>query len=228
MPTTYQLLRFDAWQATRYCANGLWHLLYNFIFYLASMLNLKNSLNNLTGGWLMLWEVVKVVAMALIIVILVKHFLFQPFFVQGASMEPTYQDREYLIIDELSYRFHEPQRGDVVVFRYPNDPSQYFIKRVIGLPGDTVEVREGSVWVNGKRLDESSYLDVSVETIGTTDLTIPAGYYFLMGDNHYSYVSNNFVIPPYNQQHLCFLKNRRHLKNHLFLKRVKPPCLFVA
>ena len=131
----------------------------------------------------MLWEVVKVVAMALIIVILVKHFLFQPFFVQGASMEPTYQDREYLIIDELSYRFHEPQRGDVVVFRYPNDPSQYFIKRVIGLPGDTVEVREGSVWVNGKRLDESSYLDVSVETIGTTDLTIPAGYYFLMGDN---------------------------------------------
>ncbi len=142
----------------------------------------KNLLK-LTGGWLMLWEVVKVVGLALIIVIVVKHFLFQPFYVKGASMEPNYQDHEYLIIDELSYRFHEPHRGDVVVFHYPADETQYFIKRVIGFPGEHVAVHDGHVWINDTQLDESAYLASDVATIGTTDLTVPAGSFFLMGDN---------------------------------------------
>ncbi len=137
----------------------------------------------LSGGWLMLWEVVKVVAMALAIVVVVKHFLFQPFYVKGASMEPTYEDHEYLIIDELTYRFHPPVRGEVVVFRYPNDTSQFFIKRVIGLPGESVQVKDEGVWINGQQLDESAYLDASVQTTGSTNLTLGPKEYFLMGDN---------------------------------------------
>lgn len=137
----------------------------------------------LNAGWMMIWEVVKVVAMALAIVVVVKHFLFQPFYVKGASMEPTYEDHEYLIIDELTYRFNEPVRGEVIVFRYPNDPRQFFIKRVIGLPGDAVQVKESKVWINGQQLDESAYLDVSVQTTGSIDLKLGADEYFLMGDN---------------------------------------------
>lgn len=149
----------------------------------------------LNGGWLMLWEVVKVVAMALAIVVVVKHFLFQPFYVKGASMEPNYEDHEYLIIDELTYRFNEPVRGEVVVFRYPNDPSQYFIKRVIGLPGEAVQVKESVVWINGQQLNESAYLDATVQTTGTTTLTLGSKQYFLMGDNRTASLDSRIFGP---------------------------------
>src|SRR3989344_8759420 len=84
------------------------------------------------------FELIQVVAVSLAIIIPVRYFLIQPFYVKGASMEPNFFDHEYLIIDELSYRYKQPQRGEIVVFRYPNDPSQFFIKRVIGIPGETV------------------------------------------------------------------------------------------
>jgi signal peptidase I len=155
----------------------------------------------LNGGWLMLWEVVKVVAMALAIVVVVKHFLFQPFYVKGASMEPNYEDHEYLIIDELTYRFKNPIRGEVVVFRYPNDPSQYFIKRVIGLPGDAVQIKESAVWVNGKLLDESAYLDVSVQSTGAIDLTLGADEFFLMGDNRAASLDSR-IFGPVNRSYI--------------------------
>jgi len=131
----------------------------------------------------MLWEVVKVVAISLAIIIPVRYFLLQPFYVKGASMEPNYEDHEYLLIDELSFRLREPQRGEVVVFKYPNDPSQYFIKRVIGLPGEAVDVREDGVYVNGKKVDESAYLSPALAVGGTASVVVPAGSYFLMGDN---------------------------------------------
>lgn len=134
-------------------------------------------------GWAMLWEVVKVVAISLAIIIPVRYFLLQPFYVKGASMEPNYEDHEYLLIDELSFRFREPQRGEVVVFKYPNDTSQYFIKRVIGLPGDGVDVREDGVFVNGKKLDESGYLAADLPIGPTASAIVPSGSYFLMGDN---------------------------------------------
>ncbi len=131
----------------------------------------------------MLWEVVKVVAISLAIIIPVRYFLLQPFYVKGASMEPNYEDHEYLLIDELSFRLREPKRGEVVVFKYPNDPSQYFIKRVIGLPGDGVDVREDGVYVNGTKLDESAYLAPSLAIGNTASTVVPSGSYFLMGDN---------------------------------------------
>jgi signal peptidase I len=84
-----------------------------------------------------IWEFLKIVIVSLLIILPIRYFIIQPFYVKGASMEPNFHDREYLIIDEISYRFNEPQRGQVIVFRYPNNPQEYFIKRVIGLPGDT-------------------------------------------------------------------------------------------
>lgn len=149
----------------------------------------------LTGGWLMLWEVVKVVAMALIIVVVVKHFLFQPFYVKGASMEPNYEDHEYLIIDELTYRFRDPARGEVVVFRYPNDPSQYFIKRVIGLPGDSIVVNSQGIILNGVVFDESVYLSADVSTVGNVDITLSPDQYFVMGDNRQSSLDSRIFGP---------------------------------
>jgi len=135
-----------------------------------------------------LLELLHVVVISLAIIVPVRYFLIQPFYVKGASMEPNFLDHEYLIIDEISYRFNEPQRGEIVVFRYPNDPRQYFIKRIIGLPGERIRVAGGTVWVynerypDGKALDESGYLE-GVVTGGDRDVKVGANEYFLMGDN---------------------------------------------
>lgn len=135
------------------------------------------------------FELIQVVAVSLAIIIPVRYFLIQPFYVKGASMEPSFFDHEYLIIDELSYRFRDPERGDIIVFRYPADPSQFFIKRVIGLPGETVEVSEGTVTVyndnhpNGVILDEEVYLPEEYLSAGKRTLTLKGDEYFVMGDN---------------------------------------------
>lgn len=105
-------------------------------------------------------ELLEVALISLAIILPIRYFLIQPFYVKGASMEPNFIDHEYLVIDELSYRFREPQRGEIVVFRYPDDPSQYFIKRVIGLPKETVKIENGVITImspensNGFVLDE--------------------------------------------------------------------------
>jgi len=139
------------------------------------------------------WEVLKIFIIASVIVLPIRYFLFQPFIVKGESMIPNFQSGDYLIVDEISYRFANPQRGDVVVFKYPKDTTQKFIKRVIGLPGETVEIKEGKVTIykdgNQQILDEK-YLPNPSGTIGT--LTIPLGVdeYFVLGDNReFSYDS---------------------------------------
>ena len=145
-------------------------------------------------------ELVQVVAISLAIIIPVRYFLVQPFFVKGASMEPNFFDHEYLIIDELSYRFREPDRGDIVVFHYPNDPKNYFIKRVIALPGETVEIIDGQVKVyndqypNGIVLDERAYLD-DIYTAQTRRKTLKANEYFVLGDNRASSLDSRYFGP---------------------------------
>jgi signal peptidase I len=134
------------------------------------------------------FEVAKVVLVALAIIVPVRIFLFQPFQVNGGSMDPNFQDRDYLVIDEVSYRFREPERGEVIVFRFPRDPSQFFIKRIIGMPGETVRIQDGSVYVlvNGvaQKLDESQYLDVHIATSGTNqEIVLGQEQYFMLGDN---------------------------------------------
>src|SRR5581483_7035077 len=113
------------------------------------------------SGLLFIWDFLKVILVALVIILPIRFYVFQPFLVSGSSMEPNFQNGQYLIIDELSYRFHEPGRGDVLVLRYPKDPKQFFIKRIIGLPGEKVQVDNGHVTIynsqnpNGFVLDES-------------------------------------------------------------------------
>ncbi|MBT7552935.1 signal peptidase I [bacterium] len=131
---------------------------------------------------LLVFEIVKVVLISLAIILPVRMFLIQPFYVEGASMEPNFYDKEYLIIDEISYRFNEPVRGDVVVFRNPRDTRQYYIKRMIGLPGENVEIKSGVVFVDGEELTETEYIeDLSSKSLAPMDLG--EDEYFVLGDN---------------------------------------------
>lgn len=141
------------------------------------------------SGWSFLVEVTKVVLISLAIIIPVRYFLFQPFYVKGASMEPTFFDNEYLIINEIEYRLQQPERGDIVVLKYPKDPSQYFIKRVVGLPGETIEIKNGDVYIinaenpEGFQLKEDQYLSDDVDTQGSSSFTLSSDQYFVLGDN---------------------------------------------
>jgi signal peptidase I len=133
------------------------------------------------------WEILKIVVISLVIIVPIRYFLIQPFFVKGASMEPTYLDGDYLIVDEISYRLELPKRGEVIIFRYPLDPTQFFIKRIIGLPGETVKVENGKVIIEEKSgnsfvLDESKYLH-GVSTAGNVETTLEDNEYFVLGDN---------------------------------------------
>lgn len=135
------------------------------------------------------WELIKTFLIAMAIIIPIRYFLVQPFFVRGASMEPTFDDGEYLLVDQLSYRFREPHRGEVIVFRYPEQPSQFFIKRIIGLPNETVRIADGQVVIanqqfkSGAVLDESGYLLNGLRTGGQLETKLGAHDFFVLGDN---------------------------------------------
>lgn len=136
-------------------------------------------------------EIVKVVIISLAIIIPVRYFLIQPFYVKGASMEPNFHDHEYLIINEIGYRVEDPSRGDIVVFRYPKDPSQYFIKRIIGLPGEKIKIKDNKVYIyndkypNGVALNEEVYLSEDTQTpyFGKSEFVLGDNEFFVMGDN---------------------------------------------
>ncbi|TFG35654.1 MAG: signal peptidase I [Parcubacteria group bacterium] len=134
-----------------------------------------------------IWEVVKIVVLACLIVAPIRLFIFQPFFVKGQSMEPNFENGDYLFVDELSYRLKDPQRGEVIVFKYPNDVSQRYIKRIIGLPGETVEIKDGKIDIfnkdGEKLLKEEDYIPQSILTLGDTKTTLKENEYFVLGDN---------------------------------------------
>lgn len=144
------------------------------------------------------WEVAKIIIVALLIVIPIRYFVFQPFLVKGQSMEPNFQDGDYLIIDEISYRFSGPQRGEVIVFQSPTQPSQRFIKRIIGLPGETIEIEDGEIKIyedgQEKVLDESEYLDsLTAALSGEFRISLAEDQYFVLGDNRaFSYDSRRW------------------------------------
>ncbi len=124
---------------------------------------------------------------ALIVVVPIRLFIAQPFIVSGASMETTFSTGQYLIVDQLTYHFEEPSRGDVIVFRYPKDPSKYFIKRIIAIPGDSIAINGNVVTITntehpeGVVLDESYILAMNPNTTLTEKLG--ENEYFVMGDN---------------------------------------------
>jgi signal peptidase I len=153
------------------------------------------------GGFL--YEVVKMLILAVVIVVPIRIFLFQPFIVRGASMEPNFAEKEYLIINEFGYKYIdlfdgaltiEPRkdlaRGEIIVFREPvGDHKDFYIKRVIGVPGETVEVVDGKVTIynadvpSGFLLDEDAYLPKNRRTLGQVKYTLTDDQYFVLGDN---------------------------------------------
>lgn len=131
-------------------------------------------------------EIAILVVLVVLIVLPVRVFIAQPFIVDGESMFPTFHDRDYLIVDELSYRFSEPVRGDVIIFRYPNDPSLFYIKRIIGLPGETLHISRGAVSItreDGSTLSLNEPYVVHEDATYTLDATLGEEQYFVMGDN---------------------------------------------
>lgn len=129
-----------------------------------------------------LTEVLQSVAIAVILAILIKVFLFQPFYIPSGSMEPTLVKGDRIIVNKLTYHISEPKRGDIIVFKYPLNPKRDFIKRVIGLPGETLEIRDSKVFING-RVIEQPYLPAGLKYEKFPSVKIPKDQYFMMGDN---------------------------------------------
>lgn len=132
------------------------------------------------------WEFIKILIISLAIVFPIRAYVAQPFIVEGDSMEPSFSDGEYLIIDEISYRFKEPKRGDVIVFRPPTGQRIFFIKRIIGLPGETVKIAEGKIILSSNEeriILPEGYLGKNIKTFPDTEVNLNANEYFVLGDN---------------------------------------------
>ena len=133
-------------------------------------------------------DVLEVIVFAVAIFLFLYLLVLQPHKIKGASMEPNFPNGEYLLTDKVTYRFGEPKRGDVIVFKAPTGDGDEFIKRIIGLPGDTVSVRNGAVYVNGKELNED-YIPETSPTYGGSFLqenetfSVQEDSYFVLGDN---------------------------------------------
>lgn len=148
----------------------------------------KPAISPLKSVGLFVFELFKVGILAALTIGLIRYFLFKPFYVKGASMEPNFYDHEYLIVDELSFRLRAPERGEVVVFKYPEQPSEYFLKRIIGLPGERVKVSGGHVIIYNKEHPDGveiseSYLPADLDTAGENTYTVGSDQYFVLGDN---------------------------------------------
>ncbi len=134
----------------------------------------------------LLFDTLRFTILALLIIVPFRMFIAQPFLVNGASMDPTFENAQYLIVDQLSYHFSEPKRGSVLIFKYPLDTSRYFIKRIIGLPGDTVRIERGEVFIENTKYPDGLKLEetyVEFTKNDTLTVTVPENEYFVMGDN---------------------------------------------
>jgi len=121
--------------------------------------------------------------LAICFAVVIIVFLYQPVTVEGTSMAPLISNQERIFINKLVYKFEAISRGDVVVFWYPNDRTKSFIKRVVGLPGETVEIRQGRVYVDGKSLEEPYILPAYLDSNNFGPFVVPAHQYFVMGDH---------------------------------------------
>ena len=131
------------------------------------------------------------ILIALVIAFVIRYFIVELYLVDGPSMRPTLQSAERLVVNKFIYRFRAPERGEILVFRYPKDPSRDFIKRVIAVPGDTIEIKDGRVFVNQQLMNEPYILS---KTRGDYPLaTVPEGHIFVMGDNRNNSEDSRFA-----------------------------------
>jgi signal peptidase I len=134
----------------------------------------------------LLRDLFTLVALIVVVVIPIRLFIISPFIVDGASMHPTFEHLDYLVVNEFMYYFRAPARGDVIVFRYPAEPSTFYIKRIIGLPGEKVSINHGVVTVttpNGESLTLTEPYLVNEDATYTKSTTLQNDQYFVMGDN---------------------------------------------
>ena len=151
----------------------------------------KSQVKREVMDWILIFEI------AIVIAVLVNMFLIVNAVIPSASMETTIMTGDRIFGNRLAYKNHDPQRGDIVIFRFPDDESQLFIKRVIGLPGETLEVRDGRVYIDGSSvpLDEPY---IKVDPIGDYGpVTIPEDGYFMMGDNRNYSADSRFWVHPF-------------------------------
>lgn len=142
-------------------------------------------------------ENLEMILITILIVVPIRYFLIQPFIVHGGSMEPNFYTKDYLIVDELTYRFREPQRYEVIVFKAPNHQKQYYIKRIIGLPKETIKIEDSQIEIidnkNSSFLLKEDFLPKGLVTSGNLELTLGENQYFVLGDNRLaSYDSRNW------------------------------------
>lgn len=131
-------------------------------------------------------EIIKFILLAVCVVIPVRMFVMQPFIVSGSSMFPTFKDGQYLIVDELSYHFREPARGDVIVFKPPMNLKTYYIKRIIGLPGETVIINGANIIIKNEAHPEGFILTqpyIETPSDDKIEKTLGPDEYYVLGDN---------------------------------------------
>lgn len=137
------------------------------------------------------WEIFKTVSVILVAALIIRTFLVQPFFVDGNSMQPTFQPSDYLLVNQLSYHFSKPRHGDIVVFKAPPEPTENYIKRIVGVPGDTVELKNGGVMIKNSKhpqgvMISEPYVRQNTRTQPETEQTswkLSGNDYFVAGDN---------------------------------------------
>lgn len=161
--------------------------LVGFILWIRMVIKANNDAptnHTMIGSWLSL---VKSFDIVLVIGLLFKALILQPFIVEGSSMEPNFHNQEIMLVDKISYRFREPQRGDVIIFKAPKTPTDDYIKRIVALPGETIQIAKGKVFINGMLLDENYLLPGQITDNGTSAVvfskTLQTNEYFTLGDN---------------------------------------------
>ncbi|MBX4187230.1 MAG: signal peptidase I [Candidatus Doudnabacteria bacterium] len=158
--------------------------------------NNGNFFGSFTSGALLVWDFLKIVLIALVIIVPIRYYVFKPYIVSGSSMEPNFQNNQYLIVDELTYHLRTPKRGEVIVLHYPRNPKEDFIKRIIGLPGEKIQIDNGKVTIyndehkTGVTLDENylpnqglTYEQDPIIVGGNKTVTLGKDEYFVLGDN---------------------------------------------
>jgi len=139
-----------------------------------------------TGSFI--FEIIKTVIISLAIILPIRYFVIQPFYVKGASMEPNFYEKDYLIINEFLYRFKKPERGDIIVFKNPKNQTEYFIKRIIGLPFEKVKIYDKNVYIYNEENPEGviigeDYLNEEAVTNGNDIVELDEFEYYVLGDN---------------------------------------------
>jgi len=146
-------------------------------------------------------EVFQSVAIAVLLAVLIRLFILEPFYIPSGSMEPTLKENDRILVSKLNYYFEEPERGDVIVFKYPRDTSRNFVKRVVAVGGETLTVRNSDLYINGRVVPEP-YLPPGLKFDDFGPVEIPEESYFMMGDNRnnsddsrvWGYLPENLIV----------------------------------